>query len=424
MWITAFPLAAELQIGSPASAAVLPQPEADGHNPAFGYLPAVRGLELGSRLPTGLFGFTQPQRNPLLYWSDPDKFRQEFDFLSFYDQLYSPYEFLLQPSRSPKEIRFVIEANQLRLESSGGEELQFETLPGSAGISLPRSPLIPLPVISYRFAAGPWRNRTGLFLSSSGFRVRPNETMQALLDGETMQPSTDYRVDGQIGLDSGLSSSLSYLLEMPTRIHGYTLLLAPRLLGYTRTAYAELDYQLTARTDETGVPNEVETENRMLLMYPGNGWGGGLRFDLGAAVAAYPWRFGLSLLNLYGVDVVEGTVYPDAETQRVISAGIDPLLYASAAYIIPLNEAKLAVAVNSGVHREYRLFNALIRVRLQKWTVEVSGGRQGVWSFSAALSRRFGKLRAGISSSLHSSPLTNSQSWGIGLRLSTAGGSQ
>lgn len=429
--IALFPLSAEIQIGSPNNAAILPQPVASGHNPAFDYLPSVRGLELGRRLPVGLFGFTRPQRNPLLYWNEPDTFRREFDFLSFYDQLSSPYEYLLQPSRSPEELKFIIEQNRLRLESSGGDELSFSTLPGSSGISLPRSPLIPLPLISYRIASGPWRSRTGLFMASSGYRVSPNETLQALLDGEAMQPSTAYRIDGQVGLDSGLSSSLSYLFEVPAAEPQYTLYLAPRLVGYTRTAYAELDYRLEARTDQSGLPNDVETGSRMMLMYPGSGWGGGLRFDLGTAVAAYPWRFGLSLLNLYGVDIVEGVVYEmdnlgssaAGEPQRIITAGSDPLLYASAAYIIPLEDAKLAVGVNAGVHSEHHMANAVLRLRLRKWTVEVTGGRQGVWQFSSSLSRRIAGVRAGISWSLHSSPLTESQSWGIGLRLSTAGGS-
>lgn len=419
----ALPLGADVQIGSPGNVAVLPQPDGSGHNPAFGYLPAVDGLSLGRRLPVGLLGFFQPQRNPLLYQSDPDTFRTEFDFLSFYDQLYSPYEYLLQPARSPEELKFIIEQNQLRIESSGGEELSFSTIPGSSGLSLPRSPLIPLPFISYQFARGPWRSRTGLFLASSGARISPSDTLQALLDGETMRPNSTYQVDGQIGLDSGLSSSLSYLFEVPTAVSSYTLYAAPRLLGYTRSAYAELDYRLTARTDTNGLPNEVEADSSMLLMYPGSGWGGGLRFDLGAAVAAYPWRFGLSLLNLYGVDIIEGTAYPEEEIRRIVSAGSDPLLYASTAYIIPLEDAKLAVAVNGGVHREYQMVTGLVRMRVDRWIFELAGGRQGVWTFSSSVSRRFGGVRAGISWSLHSSPLTDSQSWGIGLRFSTTGGS-
>lgn len=427
----AHPLAADLQIGAPSNAAVLPQPEASGHNPAFGYLPPVSGLELGRRMPIGLLGFFQPQRNPLLYQSDPGTFQREFDFLSFYDQLYSPYEYLLQPARSPEELKFIIEQNQLSIESSGGEELSFSTIPGSSGLSLPRSPLIPLPFISYQLTRGPWRSRTGLFLASSGVRISPSDTLQDLLDGETMQPNASYQVDGQIGLDSGLSSSLSYLFEVPTAVPRYTLYVAPRLLGYSRSAYAELDFRLTTRTDQNGLPNQVDTENSALLMYPGRGWGGGLRFDLGTAVTAYPWRFGLSLLNLYGVDIVQGTAYQmssldgsaGGHSVHIVSAGSDPLLYASTAYIVPLESAKLAIAVNGGVHREYQMVTGLVRMRFDKWIFELAGGRQGVWTFSSSVSRRFGGVRAGISWSLHSSLLSDSQSWGIGLRLSTTGGS-
>jgi len=422
--------AGELQLGSPASGAVLPRPEASEHNPAFAFLPPISDIPLGRRLPVGPAGLLMPRRNPLLYWSDPETFRREFDFLSFYDQLYSPLEFLIHPSRSPEEVRFVIDGEQLRLETDGGESMRYGSTPGTAGIALPRSALIPPPLLSYSLRRGRWYSRTGLFFSSSGYRIAPDKNLRAVLGGEPLEPDSRYEAEAQVALDSGLSSSISYALRLPTEVPRYNFSLVPRLTGYYRLAYAELDYRLSTLTGESALPGSFRSEASALYLYPGEGWGGGGRFDLGTAVTAPPWRFGVSLLNIYGLDLLEGrrldvqNLEPEggAATERLVNAGSDPLLFASAAIEGRAGRLKLVAGVNGGVHREYLLANALLRLRWGRWVGELKGGRQGVWTFGGTLGRIFSFGTAAVSMHLHSSPLTEQAPWGIGLRFGSRGG--
>jgi len=250
-----------------------------------------------------------------------------------------------------------------------------------------------------------------------------------VLGGEPLEPDSRYEAEAQVALSSGLSSSISYALRLPTEVPRYNFYLVPRLTGYYRLAYAELDYRLSTLTGESALPGSFRSEASALYLYPGEGWGGGGRFDLGTAVTAPPWRFGVSLLNIYGLDLLEGrrldvqNLEPEggAATERLVNAGSDPLLFASAAIEGRAGRLKLVAGVNGGVHREYLLANALLRLRWGRWVGELKGGRQGVWTLGGSLGRIFGFGTVALSMHLHSSPLTEQASWGIGLRFGSRG---
>jgi hypothetical protein len=265
-------------------------------------------------------------------------------------------------------VRFIIDGEQLRLETEGGESLRYGSTPGTAGIALPRSALIPPPLLSYSLRRGRWYSRTGLFLSSSGYRIAPDEKLQAVLKGESLEPDSRYEAEAQVALDSGLSSSISYAFRLPTAVPRYSFYLVPRLTGYYHLAYAELDYRLSTLTGASALPGSFSSEASAFYLYPGEGWGGGGRLDLGTAVTAPPWRFGVSLLNIYGLDLLEGrrldvqNLAPEdgAAAERLLNAGSDPLLFASAAVEGQAGRLKLVAGVNGAVHREFLLANALL----------------------------------------------------------------
>jgi hypothetical protein len=428
LWHTT-PVHTQLQIGSQGIRGAVPQPASAEYNPAFGFIPDIQQTAADSRIPGGFLGLLVPQRNPFLFFTDREKFRRNFDFLSFYDQLHSPYEFLITPSVSPEELNIIIEDNILRIDTGSKGNLKFSSSPGSGGVSLPGSPLIPMPLVRYILKSEHWINSTGIFAGSSGYRITPNHTLQDLLEGESMEPSTNYRIDGQIAVDSGISNSSSFLISLPAESSFGSWFLVPRLTLYARIAYAEIDSRINVHTDLQGLPESVDSNTSAFILYPGKGYGGGARIDLGTALLSDPWRFGVSILSLYGIDIMKGEKYEadnlsietEGTPELLIESDIAPLVFASASYLLNIRQSGLLIGINGGIHQEFSLVNLLIRLEKGKWIGDVHGGWQGIWNFGAGISYIYGSRTAGLTCSIHTSPFTDSISWGIGLRFGRGG---
>lgn len=103
---------------------LLPGPSGQAANPAYAAFPGKWDGE-GFQVPVGLLRFLPlfTDTSPFTYFTDPTAFRNNFDFLSAYDQATHLGSFLLNPARSPDEVVFNVSANGISITDGQGNSL-------------------------------------------------------------------------------------------------------------------------------------------------------------------------------------------------------------------------------------------------------------------------------------------------------------
>jgi hypothetical protein len=432
--LTTHPLSAgEFVIPDYRSEALRPEPDSSFHNPAFAYLSPEIDQRLGFRVPLGLLAIvTVPERNPFLYGSQPDVFRERFDFLSFYDQLLYPGTFLFNPGTSPEEIVAQISKQSFSVETGTGSQLFFDIAEEGDGVARPFTPLIPPPLAQYSHR---WTSRyhgelvttTGVFMAPSGHSLQADAAMEEILQGSDTRPEQEYGFAGSATTTGGVSQSVSY--PFPISVSWGSLIVAPRLLGYYRAVTAQGRWDATITTDENSIPSSVETDEDYFLSYPGNGVGYGGRVDLGAAFSLGRFRGGLSVLNAIGFDRVTGTVHepskePTATT--IQSSDSAPVAVAVLEYARRVGAHTIVAASDATIGDGVSGRAALTLIR-GPWLLRgVAGYRRG-WEAAITAGLRSARARRviprpiparlAVSLNFHQSPFTRTSVWGIGLRV-------
>lgn len=199
---------------------LLPGPSAQGANPAYAAFPSGWDRE-GFQVPIGLLRFLPifPDTSPFVYFTDPDAFRNQFDFLSLYDQTTHPYSFLLNPARSPDEVVFRVSADRVSITDGQGRSLMPSFQMGAA----PDKPstFIPQPFLPISIALGPGTYLSiGPFTGTQGVRIATSQELaEALKTGsfsgcraETPSPCA---LEVQASSASGISLALGFSTPLP-----------------------------------------------------------------------------------------------------------------------------------------------------------------------------------------------------------------
>lgn len=414
---------------SPYSATtVRPQPAYEFFNPAFAYLPEEHTFDFGSRLPLGVVALLLfPERNPLSYFTRREVFDRRFDLLSFYDQLRYPSSVLINPGESPREVVVGIGRNAIRVTTGEGSPLLFEDVSGASGVSRPFSPLVPAPLVSYHHQWNDFYSVTGLFLASTGHSLTPDNNLQDVLDGDPVEPETRYEVTAAASAAAGLSQSFSY--GITAYGWGSSVTVAPRLVGYYRFFTAEARIRAGAETDQDNLPAGTDSQQSLFVSYPGNGWGAGTRMDLGTAIVRDRFRLGVSVLNIFGVDTVTGTITDEnveEEPKTITTVGSAPASAVSASYRVALETGELELAVDTLVSESIATGGGLFFFR-GMLMLGLSAGYKGGFEGTATVGlradrgRRAGRRlrpdrrRVALSLNVHRSPFVQDVVWGVGL---------
>ncbi len=361
----------------------LPGPGSAWQNPA---LAAVENrFDRGTfSLPLGLLGLLMPDRSPLYYFADPPTFYSSFDLLAFYDQLTHLDSFLLNPEKSPGEVVLKVESDvsgnpRFSLTDGAGHPID---LAAARGLAPSRPPgLIPPPVVSVPFSlGGGFSGSVGLFAGVDGLGLSPDAKLAALLAGGSLEPNQSYAVTGKGAASAGLSMGFAYALALPPLpdLEG-TLYLGTRGEAFLGLARVDGEVTTTFTTDSSGKPAGSQTTSRVFYSAIGQGFGYGVRLDLGLAYANEVGVFGLGVQNLVSFAQWQGSERVDDGSGPVVRpktetvAGLAPAVFASGAGYAPLEEGgKLLVAADLGYDGaffghlgvEYPLENLALRAGL------------------------------------------------------------
>jgi hypothetical protein len=356
---------------------VLPGPEAAHLNPAYAAYPAGQyGSERGLRLPLGLLGLVlRPESNPLPGLSGLANLTKEnspFDFLTFYNQLTYPNEFLINPASSKAflnpntgypEIQIVVEANGIQITDYRGNPIPLDLELGEAGVAATKA-LTPAPLLRVPFSlADNLFLDLGIFAGGFGLGLSPNDSLRQALRSGQLSPNSEYAAVLSTSAQSGISLGFGYAARLPDlpipNLAPLKLYLGSRGEAFYGLAYLEGNLSIGLQTDSQGRfdPNRPPVyRGTVFYSVPGSGNGFGVRADLGVVIETQSATLGLGIRNLLGFVRWSGTELrwngnpgdPVSSQAERSSFGFVPVFFLNAATQVPLEAGTLLLGGDLG----------------------------------------------------------------------------
>jgi len=356
---------------------VLPGPEAAYLNPAYAAYPAGQyGSERGLRLPLGLLGLVlRPESNPLPGLSGLANLTKEnspFDFLTFYNQLTYPNEFLINPASSKAflnpntgypEIQIVVEANGIQITDYRGNPIPLDLELGEAGVAATKA-LTPAPLLRVPFSlADNLFLDLGIFAGGFGLGLSPNDSLRQALRSGQLSPNSEYAAVLSTSAQSGISLGFGYAARLPDlpipNLAPLKLYLGSRGEAFYGLTYLEGNLSIGLQTDSQGRfdPNRPPVyRGTVFYSVPGSGNGFGVRADLGVVIETQSATLGLGIRNLLGFVRWSGTELrwngnpgdPVSSQAERSSFGFVPAIFLNAATQVPLEAGTLLLGGDLG----------------------------------------------------------------------------
>ena len=356
---------------------VLPGPEAAYLNPAYAAYPAGQyGSERGLRLPLGLLGLVlRPESNPLPGLSGLANLTKEnspFDFLTFYNQLTYPNEFLINPASSKAflnpntgypEIQIVVEANGIQITDYRGNPIPLDLELGEVGVAATKA-LTPAPLLRVPFSlADNFFLDLGIFAGGFGLGLSPNDSLRQALRSGQLSPNSEYAAVLSTSTQSGISLGFGYAARLPDlpipNLAPLKLYLGSRGEAFYGLTYLEGNLSIGLQTDSQGRfdPNRPPVyRGTVFYSVPGSGNGFGVRADLGVVIETQSATLGLGIRNLLGFVRWSGTELrwngnpgdPVSSQAERSSFGFVPAIFLNAATQVPLEAGTLLLGGDLG----------------------------------------------------------------------------
>jgi hypothetical protein len=356
---------------------VLPGPEAAYLNPAYAAYPAGQyGSERGLRLPLGLLGLVlRPESNPLPGLSGLANLTKEnspFDFLTFYNQLTHPNEFLINPASSRAflnpntgypEIQIVVEANGIQITDYRGNPIPLDLELGEVGVAATKA-LTPAPLLRVPFSlADNLFLDLGIFAGGFGLGLSPNDSLRQALRSGQLSPNSEYAAVLSTSTQSGISLGFGYAARLPDlpipNLAPLKLYLGSRGEAFYGLTYLEGNLSIGLQTDSQGRfdPNRPPVyRGTVFYSVPGSGNGFGVRADLGVVIETQSATLGLGIRNLLGFVRWSGTELrwngnpgdPVSSQAERSSFGFVPAIFLNAATQVPLEAGTLLLGGDLG----------------------------------------------------------------------------
>jgi hypothetical protein len=356
---------------------VLPGPEAAHLNPAYAAYPAGQyGSERGLRLPLGLLGLVlRPESNPLPGLSGLANLTKEnspFDFLTFYNQLTYPNEFLINPASSRAflnpntgypEIQILVEANGIQITDYQGNPIPLDLELGEVGVAATKA-LTPAPLLRVPFSlADNLFLDLGIFAGGFGLGLSPNDSLRQALRSGQLSPNSEYAAVLSTSAQSGISLGFGYAARLPDlpipNLAPLKLYLGSRGEAFYGLAYLEGNLSIGLQTNSQGRfdPNRPPVyRGTVFYSVPGSGNGFGVRADLGVVIETQSATLGLGIRNLLGFVRWSGTELrwngnpgdPVSSQAERSSFGFVPAIFLNAATQVPLEAGTLLLGGDLG----------------------------------------------------------------------------
>jgi hypothetical protein len=246
-----------------------------------------------------------PSRNPFLYLSHPDRFREHFDALQAYEQLARPHTLLLHPPESPDEVRLRVNAQGATLTDGDGRRLNVSGSTARTTLS-PATVYLRAPIARIEASGAFWHTATALHAGGTGASLRSNRGLEQLLAGESVAPGTALALSVGAAAGTGIEQSTTFFTTVPGSGSDRATIMAARVAVHYTAAYGETSSRVALRLPEDAGPSPTDATTAGFLIYPGEGYGLGGRLDLGIGSRVGPWTFGLGMRSVLSIEHLSG----------------------------------------------------------------------------------------------------------------------
>ena len=294
----------------------------------------------GKPIPIGFLNLLNPSNFPYEILNNDISSDLDFDLLSAYVQASNPNLLILNLPESPEEVFISISKEYIRITDETGNFIPLENLSGQGAFSVNQTSLIPKPL--YSISTG-WENvfiGIGLFEGTSGFTYSFENALASDSDQAEISPGDSLQLSGSISARAGIFEYIN-LITNPIRLtEGMNLSLAARLFCYQSLVSVEGSAAFDVTVAENYLFSDYSSEVDLFYYYPGKGYGLGVRMDLGSVLIAGNFTFGVSLLNIIGLDYSSGLrLAEDAYVaDSVFNASFRPYVLGHFSYIFKTGE--------------------------------------------------------------------------------------
>lgn len=313
-------------------------------------------------LPAGYLILLNPSVFPYEIFDGGISGDKDFDLLSLYVQFSNPGIAILNPPKSPDWVKFYISKNKISIVDQNGNPIPIISIPGRESVSIMNTALIPPPLFTYRTGSKNLKFGIGLFSGTSGISFKPNETFTETLEGNEINPGDLISVDVDFSSRSGIFEYLNVISNVIPISENLNLEVAGRISFYQTLAEFDATLSSSAKFTEDTILTEMENRMSLFYYYPGEGIGIGSRFDAGTLLTSRNWIFGLSILNLLGLEYTRGVQVIDQVSDRRdnLFYSFSPLLFFHSAYTWNLRKNIIVIpVVESGYGKNFFITSAL-----------------------------------------------------------------
>ena len=230
----------------------------------------------------------------------------DFDLLSSYIQLSNPFILIINPPESPDEIKVSVSQEKIQISDESSSPLSINCIPGLEAFSVNRTPLIPPPLFSFHTRFDNIFLGAGIFGGTSGLSFFFNNKIVSLLSVPEVVPEDTLSVRAEISARTGIFEYINIIAKPVYLFDIIKFELAGRIFFYQTLAEVRGAASIDINIAEDYVLSEFGTNLELFYLYPSEGIGAGARLDLGSLFKANEFTFGISLLNVLGIEYSTG----------------------------------------------------------------------------------------------------------------------
>ncbi len=389
-------------------------------NPAYWESDVAGQLQVSATPPLGLVQAALPPRNPAGALEDLD-----YNVLALLDSILHPDVLSTTSPELLDGIDVVLRRDSLSVvgfvEEDGVERevpLSLAAYGGARSPELAEEGALPEPIVLGRLPYLPFTVEYSVYSGGLGIELAPGRRLERDLAEGELRGDTEYSLSLAAAGQAGVS--VAPIVPFEAELLDGTVRAAARpLASYDPVwAYGEAAYALEFREGRAVQEGSAEAQ----YAYPGEGYGVGVRLDLGALYERRRWSVGLGLLNVgsftrrVGRRVTLDAV-DDSDRYESDRWALAPEARLSAGWYPPLPVGRLGVYSELGAAEYVTPELGAIYERMPVFVRTTLGWDDGI-AFDAAFGARLGRAMLELESTTHAYPFTGGRAAGFRVTFS------
>jgi len=275
-------------------------------------------------IPLSLISLLFPERNPLLFFLDKDKFTNYFDTFTCYDQLTFLDSFLLNPTISPDTVIIFLKNNKYNINFDDNKDYTINNIKWNPKLL----GFVPNTFIRFILPLNLYFLNIDLYGGTSGVELSTDDNLSELVSNKQTIAETTYNLNMDISFRAGICIKNTFIYPVPKLIKWLDLLLIEQLSFFMDLAFAMNRFKFSFNTNEESMPESYLINTSIFSGNITNGIGLGLRNNIGINLIF----FDSIMLNILCLNLLNGQYYNGVIEQSNLFNDINVLQFSPSFY--------------------------------------------------------------------------------------------